>query len=62
MHQTNHSRDILFVCEGPLTTHVFAAMEACTAEIRVKTNKIQIRKKSSISEKSLIGNEIAGLL
>jgi hypothetical protein len=38
---------------------VFAAMEACTAEIRVKTNTIQM---SSISEKSLVGNEIAGLL
>jgi hypothetical protein len=43
-------------------THVFAAMEACTAEIKVKTKKIQMRKKSSISTKFLVGNEIAGLL
>jgi len=41
---------------------VFAAMEACTAEFRVKTKTIQMRKKSSIAEKSLVGNKIAGLL
>jgi hypothetical protein len=45
MHQTNHSRDVLFVCEGPLTTHVFAAMEACTAEIGKNKQNTNEKKK-----------------
>jgi hypothetical protein len=35
------AENVLFVCEGPLTTHVLAAMEACTAENRRKKTQIE---------------------
>jgi hypothetical protein len=35
------AENVLFVCEGPLTTHVLAAMEACTAENRGKKTQIE---------------------
>lgn len=35
-HDYKNGREVLFVWEEPLTTHVFAAIEACTGEIKKK--------------------------